>query len=105
MFDITWVGLPAAIIGCAYLIILGPRLLPDRRPAISRLDDPREYTLEMLVPADSPLVGQTIERAGLRHLPGGYVAEIDRDGMVLPAVSPEERLRAGDRLGVGGIID
>ena len=45
----------------------------------------------MLVAPDSPLVGKTIEDAGLRHLPGVYLAEIDRDGLVLPAVSPQER--------------
>ena len=59
----------------------------------------------MLVAADSPLVGKTIEEAGLRHLPGVYLAEIDRDGIVLPAVSPQEVLRGGDRLVFVGIVE
>jgi di/tricarboxylate transporter len=59
----------------------------------------------MLVDGTSPLVGKTIEEAGLRHLPGVYLAEIDRDGMVLPAVSPEERLRGNDRLVFVGVVD
>ena len=105
MFDITPIGLPAAIIGCAFIALTSRWLLPNRRPPISDLDDPREYTAEMLVPPDSPLVNQTIEQAGLRHLPGAYLAEIDRDGIVLPAVSPEERLRAGDRLVFVGVVD
>ncbi|HWA98366.1 MAG TPA: SLC13 family permease, partial [Pirellulales bacterium] len=105
MFDITWVGLPAAIAGCAFLILVGPKLLPDRRPAISELDDPREYTAEMVVPADSPLAGRTIEEAGLRHLPDLYLAEIDRDGTVVPADSSDERLRAGDRLVFVGVVE
>jgi di/tricarboxylate transporter len=33
------------------------------------------------------------------------LAEIDRDGMVLPAVSPDERLRANDRLVFVGVVD
>ncbi len=105
MFDIAWVGLPAALAGMAFITLVGIRLLPDRRPAISRQDDPREYTVEMMVPIDSPLDGKTIEQAGLRHLEGVYLAEIDRDGTVLPAVSPQERLRDGDRLIFVGIVD
>ncbi len=105
MFDITWVGLPAALAGCALLILGSHWLLPNRKPAISLLDDPRQYTSEMLVAADSPLIGKSIEAAGLRHLPHVYLAEIDRDGSILAAVSPEERLRAGDRLVFVGIVE
>ena len=105
MFDIAWVGVPAAIAGCAYIVLTNRWLLPDRRPAISPQDDPRKYTAELMVEPDSPLVGKTIEAAGLRHLPGAFLAEIDRDGMVLPAVSPQERLRGGDRLVFVGIVE
>lgn len=105
MFDISWVGIPAAIVGCAFVIGTSRWLLPDRRPALSQLEDPRQYTVEMLVDATSPIIGRTIEEAGLRHLPGAYLAEIDRDGMILPAVSPEERLRENDRLVFVGVVD
>lgn len=105
MFDVTWVGLPSALLGCAYILVFGRWLLPDRRPAISRQDDPREYTVEMLVAPDSPLVGKSIEQAGLRHLEGMYLAEIDREGSVMPAVSPAERMRANDRLVFVGVVD
>ena len=105
MFDISWVGVPAAIVGGIYLIAAARYLLPDRRPALSTTDDPREYTVEMQVEADSPLVGQTIENAGLRHLPGLFLAEIDRNGNSIPAVSPREILRAGDRLLFVGVVE
>jgi di/tricarboxylate transporter len=105
MFDITWVGVPAAIIGGLYVVFAARYLLPDRRPALSMQDDPKEYTVEMQVAADSPLVGQSIEQAGLRHLPGLFLAEIDRDGVAIPAVSPREVLRAGDRLLFVGIVE
>ncbi len=72
---------------------------------ISTGDDAREYTVDMLVASDSPLVGKTIEEAGLRHLPGVFLAEISRDELVIPAVSPQERLRANDRLSFVGIVD
>jgi di/tricarboxylate transporter len=105
MFGIGCVGLPAAIIGCGFVVLTARWLLPDRRPAIGQHDDPRSYTVEMLVAPESPLVGTTIEQAGLRHLPGVYLAEIDREGFVMPAVSPEERLRGNDRLVFVGVVE
>jgi di/tricarboxylate transporter len=98
MFDITWVGVPAAIVGGLYVIFAAYFLLPDRSPAVSTKDDPREYTVEMLVQPGSPLAGKSIEAAGLRHLPGLFLAEIEREGVVIPAVSPQEILHGGDRL-------
>src|SRR5437868_14183647 len=105
MFDISWIGVPAALIGGAYVVFAARYLLPDRRPALSTQDDPKEYTVEMQVETDSPLVGQSIETAGLRHLPGLFLAEIDRVGSAIPAVSPREVLRAGDRLLFVGVVE
>ncbi|MCI0683459.1 MAG: SLC13 family permease [Gemmataceae bacterium] len=105
MFDPVWVGLPCAAAGLIYMLVTTRWLLPDRQPAFSDRHDPRQYTVEMLVDPSSPLVGQTIEQAGLRHLTGLYLAEIDRDGEVLPAVGPHERLQANDRLVFVGIVE
>ncbi len=105
MFDITPVGLPAALAGLAFLYLGQRWLLPDRKPVISEMGDPREYTVEMLVAPDGPLVGKTIEQAGLRHLQGVYLGEIERDGDVIPAVSPTEKLRGNDRLIFVGVVD
>lgn len=105
LFDPAWVGLPCAVVGLAYMLVGSRWLLPDRQPALSTRDDPRQYTAEMLVDPSSPLVGQTIEQAGLRHLAGLYLAEIDRDGQVFPAVGPREMLRANDHLIFVGIVE
>lgn len=105
MFDLAWVGVPCAIVGIAFLVMTGRWLLPERKPSISVTGDPREYTVEMEVEPGSGLVGQTIEAAGLRGLPGMYLAEIEREGRVLPAVSSSEVLRASDRLVFVGIVD
>jgi di/tricarboxylate transporter len=105
MFDIAWVGIPCTVIGLSYLLLSNRWLLPDRRPAFSTQDDPREYTVEMQVEVNSPLVGQTIEQAGLRHLPGLYLMEIERNGEVVAAVSPQERLHAKDQLVFVGVVE
>lgn len=105
MFTITWVGLPCAIIGALYLIFLGPKLLPDRKSASTVMSDPKEYTLELMVPAGSPLAGKTVEQAGLRNLPGCFLVEIARNEEVLSAIGPDQVLRAEDRLLFAGVVD
>ena len=105
MFDITWLGVPLFVAGLVYLVSASQFLLKDRRPAMSQSDDPRQYSLEMLVEPGSPLAGRTIEEAGLRHLDGLFLMEIDRGGHVMAAVAPTERLEAGDRLVFVGVID
>lgn len=105
MFDLAWVGVPCAVAGVVFFLLFADRLLPDRRPAIMRTDDPRQYTVEMQVIASGPLVGKSIEQAGLRHLPGLFLAEIERNGEVHAAVTPRERLQGGDRLVFVGVVD
>lgn len=105
MFDIAWLGVPCCAVGITYLLVFSRWLLPDRKPPLSPQDDPRAYTVEMTVDANGPLIGKTIEEAGLRQLTGLFLAEIDRQGQVLPAVGPQERLLAGDRLVFVGIVD
>ncbi|MES1937797.1 SLC13 family permease [Salinisphaera hydrothermalis] len=105
MFELAWIGLPIALAGLALIIGAGRWLIPDRRTPAAQLDNPREYSVEMIVAADGPLPGQTIEQAGLRHLPGMFLAEIERDGALLPAVSPRQPLAADDRLVFVGIVD
>ncbi len=74
-------GFPCALLGATYLLTLGRRLLPDRKEMIEQLEESRrEYLVEMLVQPGCRLVGKTIGKAGLRHLPGLFLIEIDRDG-------------------------
>ncbi len=105
LFEIGKVGLPCAVVGILYVLATSAWLLPNRKPVLDQLDDPREYTVEMLVEASSPLVGKSIELAGLRHLPGMYLMEIEREGHILAAVSPKELLSAGDRLVFVGVVE
>ncbi len=105
LFEITRVGAPFAIAAMMFLVVVSRWLLPAGRvPLETTFEDPREYTVEMVVSDGSPLAGKTLEDAGLRHLPGLYVVEIQREDRVRPAPGPGERLRAGDRLVFAGIV-
>ncbi len=105
MFEITKLGLPCAAFGVAYLVLFSHRLLPDRKTMDEMFDNPREYTLEMEIGASSVLEGNSIEKSGLRQLPGAFLAELIRDGRIMSAVSPSEILRKGDRLVFVGNIE
>ncbi len=104
LFSIAAVGLPVAIFGFLLMWLLFPKLLPDRTQgqAFSNL---REFTLEVCIAPNGPLVGKTVEQAGLRHLQRVYLIEIDRRGTAITVVSPEEILQEGDRLVFAGDTD
>ncbi|TWT94528.1 SLC13 family permease [Stieleria varia] len=104
-FEPACVGIPASLAGLIYILIASPKLLPERKPAISVSDDPQQYTVEMLIEPNGPLVGKTIEEAGLRHLSGLYIAEIQRADGTIAAAKPSETLRADDSLILVGALD
>jgi len=104
-FDMAFVGLPIAITGVVYMLTLAPRLLPNRTELIQELGDRRrEYLLEMEVQATCPLVGQTVEEAGLRQLPGLFLIEIGRADELITPVTPLDTIRAGDRMVFTGVV-
>ncbi len=105
LLSMTWVGLPCAIAGTLYLLLTHRWLLPDRPPAISQVDDVRQYTVEMVVELGSPLAGKSIEKAGLRHLPGLFLIEIVRGEQIFPAASPQRVLQENDQLVFVGMVD
>jgi di/tricarboxylate transporter len=105
MLTIGAVGVPSAIAGLIYMLIASPRLLPARKSAGAKLMDAREYTVEMMVEPRSAVDGVTIEQAGLRQLPGMYLAAVHRDGEMLPAVGPEHVLRGNDQLMFVGVVE
>ncbi|MCB1665577.1 MAG: SLC13 family permease [Pseudomonadales bacterium] len=101
VFAITPVGLPVAIVGVLFMLLFLPRILPDRRER-RPFENMREFTLEVAVDPDGPLVGLSVEQAGLRNLERVYLVEIDRRENIVTAVPSEEILRGGDRLVFAG---
>ncbi|WP_246125048.1 SLC13 family permease [Exilibacterium tricleocarpae] len=101
LFSIAAVGIPVALAGVAFIWFFFPQWLPDRsdKQAFGNL---REFTLEVTVAPNGPLVGQTVAQAGLRHLERVYLAEIERQGTIVTAVPSEEILHGGDRLVFAG---
>jgi di/tricarboxylate transporter len=105
IFEIAQLGIPALGIGMLFIVITSQWLLKDREGALQELGKAREYTIAMRVEKGSPVVGESIEEAGLRSLRGVYLYEIERAGRVLAAVPPSTVLREGDRLHFTGVVD
>jgi di/tricarboxylate transporter len=105
-FELAPVGVPIAGVGLLYLLFVAPRLLPTRVDPVAEVGQHRrEYTVAMMVEEGCPLVGQNIEEAGLRALPGLFLFEIERGRNVVTPVGPDEVISAGDRLVFAGLVE
>ncbi len=104
-FELGYVGVPYAIIGIAYLLLVGWRLLPSRRGFIEQMSESaREYLVNMQVRPDCRLAGQSVQEAGLRQLPGLFLMEITRADEVISPVAPDHILRPNDVLTFTGVV-
>ena len=104
LFDVTWVGVPAALVVIAYFVLGGHRLLPDRGGATSGVEETLgENMFEVTVTAPSPIVGQTVAEAGLRDLGDAYLTHVRRGEQVLQG-RPDRGLEQGDILAFNGSL-
>jgi di/tricarboxylate transporter len=105
MFQLAVVGIPAAIVGIIYMSTVGFKLLPETKSLEETFnEDSREYLAEMTVQTDSPIIGKTIEQAGLRSLTGLYLIEIIREKESVTPVTSYEVIQAGDVLIFTGMV-
>ncbi|MCH2138162.1 MAG: SLC13 family permease [Phycisphaerales bacterium] len=104
-FGVAAIGLPIVVIGILFISCTSKWLIPVRKPVEDRDGDGRQYRTQLVIAADSPIIGKTIEEAELRSLPGLYLSDIERDGNVWTAVSPDEVLKGGDVLSFVGALD
>jgi di/tricarboxylate transporter len=105
-FELGKAGLPIALIAILYFVLIGHRLLPERKEAILKLgESTREFVVEVKVGMKYPFVKKTIEEANLRHLKGLFLFQITRNNENITSVSPHERIFTGDRLFFTGLPD
>lgn len=98
-------GVPALVIGIAFILLSSKWLLPERKPIAQQGMDTRRYIVRMDVKPESSIVAKSIEAAGLRQLPGLYLTQIERADEFIPAPAPETIIQAGDTLSFAGILE
>eukprot|EP00958_Prasinococcus_capsulatus_P017662 scaffold2009_cov370-Prasinococcus_capsulatus_cf.AAC.2 len=73
--------------------------------------DSREFMIAMKVAESSPIIGQTVEEAGLRGLPGLFLAAIERsagseeEAACMTIAAHDEKLQANDVLWFAGELE
>ena len=103
-FEITKIGLPVTFIGVLIVGLVGHRLLPERRETMVELGDhTREFIVSTKVHDECPFVGKSIEEAGLRHLKGLFLFQVERMNRKITPVGPREIIQSGDRLFFTGL--
>ena len=106
LFELTPVGLPIALAGVTAVILLAPVLLPTRNsPRAPSGSGGREFTVTMRVDENGPIDGMRVDKAGLRHLQGVFLVEVERRGHSLAPVAPGLSLAGGDLLTFVGRVN
>ncbi len=104
-FELGRVGVPITVSAFVLLVLLAPRVLPDRRSIRQDVDrEQRHFVMDMRVGPE--LAGRTIGEADLREMSSVFLASLIRDGELVAPVTPQTVLHAGDRARfVGGVDD
>src|SRR5688572_12014139 len=107
MFELTSVGVIIVGVGMLYMLLLGIRLLPRRRPAESLTEQYhiRQYMTEVIVLDDSPLIRKSLAEARISDELDLTVLGILRGEEHRIAPNPDEQIKAGDLLLVQGRVE
>ncbi|MBZ0184217.1 MAG: anion permease [Melioribacteraceae bacterium] len=103
-FELSVIGIPAAILGFFYMIFFAPKSLPDKLSITYNLiGKTREFVIELKVTEQYPGLNKSIEDAGLRHLKGLYLFQIERNKSIINPARPTEIVQNNDRLFFTGL--
>ncbi|KAA5606814.1 SLC13 family permease [Roseospira marina] len=98
-FEITIPGLLMAVIGFVYVVLVLPRLLPERAGMASHLTrHGKQFISQIIVPSDSHLVGQKAVAGTFKSLPDVTVRLIQRGEHAELPPFDDYSIQAGDML-------
>jgi di/tricarboxylate transporter len=105
MFDLTWVGLPAAVAGIVFMMLTSRFLLPETKEVDSKEEITRLYSAEFRVIANSPLIGRTLKALGYINPLGFKLLALKRKGVDEADIKPQTKLEAGDVLVFSAMLE
>ncbi len=101
IFEITPIGIAAAVAGMIFMAVAGRFLLPDRRTLAEFTNadrkQPRFFT-EVVIPLDSPLIGEDPTKAEIFQGKGTKIVDVLRGDQSLRPDFSTITLQAGDRV-------
>jgi di/tricarboxylate transporter len=106
MFDFTAIGLPVAVIGIAFVALIGWRFVPKRQPSGMEGFDTGDYLTEVRILEDGASADKRVaEVEKMLEASGAQIVGMVRGGLRLTAPSPQRILRAGDILVIEAAAD
>ncbi|MGB3587715.1 MAG: SLC13 family permease [Tunicatimonas sp.] len=100
------IGGTVCVLGILFIVLVGYRLLPNHEDILNKFkENRREYLVETALERSSPMIGKTVNEAGLRNLRGMYLVEIIRAKQVISPVEPREKLQKSDVLIFAGATE
>jgi di/tricarboxylate transporter len=112
LFDLGEYGVPVALIGVSYVLLVSPFFLPGGKNSKSSngmdpFQDSEDLLLGARVTPWSPAANRTVKRSGLRDTGGIYLVSVHRvaTGNVHRAVSQDFVLTVGDILYFTGLVE
>ena len=100
IFEISGLGIVAALVGLTYLLIFAPRLLPDRASMSMLMSDrsKMKFFTEVAIPDDSTLIGRRVEEVEVFKRDSLRVIDVLRGDNSLRRDLAAVVLEAGDRV-------
>lgn len=107
MFEFTSVGFAMLVVGGLYLLLIGTRLIPDRRSEGDLLDTfaMSRYLTDIVLKPNSQSVGERLDGSHLVHDLDIDILELRRESQRLIFPPGRTVLKAGDTLRVRGNIE
>jgi di/tricarboxylate transporter len=102
MFEVAPLGLVMFIVGTFYMLLIGIRLIPERRAESDLLEsyNMQEYIAEVVLLENAPSVGHTIKDAPIAQDIEIIIIGVQRGDEVFSVPAPDFVLQAGDVLRV-----
>jgi di/tricarboxylate transporter len=100
IFEITPLGIIYAVVGMAYVLLIGRKLLPQRETLAALIGSgmAKQFLMQAVISRESPLVGKTLPETPLVRLREARIIDVVRDGQRLETPLDELRFSAGDIL-------
>lgn len=102
LFEFSKLGLITFIIGLSYLVIIAPKILPDRKPpssgSLGESYNLKDYVSEVIITPRSSLVGQTLCQSKIQRKFDLDVLEIIHNDTRFPQPLADKIISVGDIL-------
>ncbi len=107
MFELSIIGVPIAIAGVLFLLVAAPKILPSLANPICQLQDSehRKYLAELLVPAESKLIGRDAKEVFQSKYEEMEVIELVSKSYIYRPNRDQKLISAGDILLIKGSLN